>query len=300
MRILVTGSSGLVGTALVERLTSQGHSISRLVRRKADASKGEAYWNPEGGSVDKTGISGLRPEVVVNLAGESIAAGRWNETRKRKMRDSRVNGTRALADALAHLEEKPKAFICASAVGYFGTRGDEVLTDTSAPGENFLAEVCQEWERGSQLAAQAGIRTVNLRLGMVLSKEGGGLKKMLLPFRLGLGGILGSGRQYVSWITLDDVVNAFDFAIQNQSLEGPTNAVTPHPVTNKEFTKTLGRVLWRPTCLPLPASTARMLFGEMADELLLASARVLPEKLEKAGFRFQYPDLKAALKHVLQ
>jgi len=300
MRILVTGSSGLVGSALVKRLTSQGHSISTLVRRKADASKGEAYWNPEGGSVDKTGLADLQPEVVVHLAGENIAAGRWNETRKRKIRNSRVNGTRALADTLAHLEEKPKAFICASAVGYFGTRGDEVLTEASGPGDTFLAEVCQEWEKGSELAAKAGIRTVNLRLGMVLSKEGGGLKKMLLPFKLGLGGVIGSGRQYISWITLDDVVNAFDFAIQNSSLQGPADTVSPNPVTNKEFTKTLGRVLWRPTCFPLPASTARMLVGEMADELLLASTRALPEKLQKAGFQFQYPDLKAALKHLLK
>ncbi len=300
MRILITGAGGLVGTALSARLSAQGHSISRLVRRPANASRGEAYWNPEGGSVDKTGLADLKPEVVVHLAGENIASGRWNETRKRKIRDSRVNGTRALADALAHLENKPKALICASAVGFYGSRGDEPLTEASPPGEGFLAEVCQAWEEGSELAAKAGIRTVNLRIGVILSPEGGALKKMLLPFKLGLGGVIGSGQQYWSWIALDDVVNAFDFAIQNETLRGPVNVVAPDPVTNKEFTKTLGRVLWRPTCFPLPASTARMLIGEMADALLLSSARAVPAKLEKAGFKFQYPGLKEALKHLLK
>ncbi|MFO1462759.1 MAG: TIGR01777 family oxidoreductase [bacterium] len=300
MRILVTGSSGLVGSALVEKLLSQGHSISRLVRRKADASKGEAYWNPEGGSVDKTGLAELRPEVVINLAGENIASGRWTAERKRKIRDSRVHGTRALADTLAHLETPPKAFLCASAIGYFGSRGDERLDEASIPGEGFLAEVCEEWESSAEPAAKAGIRTVNLRIGVILSPKGGALKKMLLPFKLGLGGVIGSGKQYMSWIALDDVVGILDFAIQNASLQGPVNAVAPNPVTNKEFTKTLGRVLWRPTCLPMPASTARMVFGEMADELLLASTRVEPAKLRQAGYAFQYPDLKAALRHLLK
>jgi uncharacterized protein (TIGR01777 family) len=281
-------------------LSAQGHTISRLVRRKANAANGEAYWNPEGGSVDKTGLAALEPEVVVNLAGENIASGRWNETRKRKIHDSRVNGTRALADTLAHLETKPKAFICASATGYYGSRGDELLTEASPPGDGFLAELCQEWEQASELAAKAGIRTANLRLGVVLSREGGGLKKMLFPFKLGLGGLIGSGKQYMPWISLDDVVGAFEFAIQNEALRGPVNTVAPNVVTNKEFTKTLGRVLWRPTCVPLPASTARMLLGEMADELLLASARVTPGKLQQAGFKFQYPELKDALKHLLK
>ena len=300
MRILITGASGMVGTALSAQLSAQGHSISRLVRGKANASRGEAYWNPEGGSVDKTGLSALNPEVVVNLAGENIASGRWNEKRKRKIRDSRVNGTRALADCLAHLETKPKALICASASGFYGTRGDELLTEESSAGEGFLAEVCQEWEQACEPAAKAGIRTANLRLGMVMSPEGGGLKKLLLPFKLGLGGVIGSGRQYMPWITLDDVVGAFAFAIQNESLRGAINTVAPQPVTNKEFTKTLGKVLLRPTCLPLPASTARMLIGEMADELLLASTRMVPAKLQQAGFKFQYPELKDALKHLLK
>ena len=300
MRILITGASGLVGSALSERLSTQGHSISRLVRHQANTSRGEAYWSPEGGSVDKSGIDQLKPEIVINLAGENIAGGRWNDERKRKIRDSRVNGTRALADTLAHLEIKPKAFICASAIGFYGSRGDEPLTEDSSPGEGFLAEVCQEWEEASERAAKAGIRTVNLRIGVVLSPEGGALKKMLLPFKLGVGGVIGSGRQYMSWIALDDLVKVIEYAIQNESLRGPVNAVAPDPVTNKEFTKTLGRVLWRPTCLPMPASTARMLIGEMADALLLASTRVVPAKLEKSGFKFDHPGLKGALTQLLK
>lgn len=299
MKILITGSHGLVGSALAERLKAQGHEILRLVREKANSSRGEAYWNAEGGSVDKTGLDLIAPEAVIHLAGENIASGRWNKERKRKIRDSRVNGTRALADALAHLQTKPKVFICASAVGYFGSRGDEKLTEASAPGESFLAEVCKEWEAASKRASDAGIRTVNLRFGVILSKEGGMLKKLKLPFKLGLGGVIGSGQQYMSWITLEDVLGAIEFALQNASLQGPVNTVAPQAVTNREFTKTMGRVLLRPTLLPLPASTARMVLGEMADELILASLRVVPEKLEKAGYRFQHPDLKGALKSVL-
>ena len=299
MKILITGSHGMVGSALAERLKAQGHEILRLVRHKANASRGEVYWNAEGGSVDKTGLDVLAPEAVVHLAGESIASGRWNEVRKRRIRDSRVNGTRALAESLAHLQVKPKVFICASATGYFGSRGDEKLTESSAPGQGFLAKVCQEWEAASKLASEAGIRTANLRFGVILSRQGGMLKKILLPFKLGVGGVVGSGRQYMPWITLEDVLGVIEFALQNSSLQGPVNTVAPQAVTNREFTKTLGRVLWRPTLLPLPASTARMVLGEMADELLLASARAVPEKLEKAGFRFKHPDLKGALKSLL-
>ncbi|HKY63788.1 MAG TPA: TIGR01777 family oxidoreductase [bacterium] len=299
MKILITGSHGMVGSALAERLKAQGHEILCLVRHKANASRGEAYWNAEGGSVDKTGVDVLAPEAVISLAGENIASGRWTQERKRRIRDSRVNGTRALSEALAHLQVKPKVFLCASAVGYFGSRGDEKLTEASPPGHGFLAEVCQEWEAATKTSAEAGIRTANLRFGVILSRSGGMLKKILLPFKLGVGGIIGSGRQYMSWITLEDVVGAIEFALQNSSLQGPVNTVAPEAVTNREFTKALGRKLWRPTCLPLPASTARMVFGEMADEMLLASARVVPEKLEKAGFRFKHPDLKGALKSLL-
>ena len=221
MRILITGASGLVGSALCERLSAQGHSISRLVRHQANASRGEAYWGPEGGSIDKSGLEVLKPEIVVNLAGENIAGGRWNDERKRKIRDSRVNGTRALADALSHLENKPKAFICASAIGFYGSRGDEPLTEESAPGEGFLAEVCQEWEEASERVAKAGIRTVNLRIGVVLSPEGGALKKMLLPFKLGVGGVIGSGQQYMSWIALEDLVNVIEYAALGQHAGHP-------------------------------------------------------------------------------
>lgn len=299
MKILITGSHGMVGSALAERLKAQGHEILRLTQQKANSSHGEAYWNAEGGSIDKSGLDVLAPEAVIHLAGENIAGGRWNKDRKRKIRDSRVNGTRALADALAHLQSPPKVFICASAVGYFGSRGNEKLTESSGPGEGFLAEVCQEWEAASKRASDAGIRTANLRFGVILSREGGMLKKLLLPFKLGAGGVIGSGQQYMSWITLDDVLGVIEFALQNSAIHGPVNTVAPQPVTNREFTKTLGRALWRPTLLPLPASTARMVLGEMADELILASLRVIPEKLEKNGYRFQHPDLKGALKSLL-
>lgn len=299
MKILITGSHGLVGSALAERLKAQGHQILTLVRHKANSSKGEAYWNAEGGSIDKTALDLLAPEAVIHLAGENIASGRWNKERKRRIRDSRVNGTRALSDALAHLQVRPKAFLCASATGYFGSRGSEKLTEASAPGESFLAEVCQEWEAASAPASKVGIRTANLRFGVILSRDGGMLKKILLPFKLGVAGVIGSGQQYMSWITLEDVVGAIEFALQNSTLEGPVNTVAPEPVTNKQFTKALGRALWRPTLLPLPASTARMFLGEMADELLLASTRAIPAKLEKAGYRFKHPDLKSALKSLL-
>jgi len=300
MKILISGSHGLIGSALVAAFTAEGHTLGRLVRRKADRSQNEVYWDAERGSVDKSALEDFGPEVVINLAGESIAGGRWTEKRKAKIRDSRVNGTRALAGCLASLSTPPKLLINASAVGFFGSRGEEVLTEASKPGEGFLAETCREWESATEPAQKGGIRVVLIRTGLVLSPEGGPLKKMLLPFKLGAGGILGNGRQYWSWIALDDMVGAIQFIIKTPSLEGPVIMASPHPVTNREFTKTLGRVLFRPTCLPLPASTARLVFGEMADEALLASARVQPEKLELAGFKFQYPDLEPALKHLLK
>ena len=286
MRVLITGSHGLVGSHLSRHLESQGHSLSRLVRHPANAAKQEAYWNPMGGSIDKTALSDLRPEAVIHLAGENIAAHRWNPEQKRKIRDSRVKGTRALTDALVHLGNPPKLLISASAIGYYGSRGDEVLAENSPPGQGFLPEVCEGWESATEAAAKKGIRTVNLRIGVILSKEGGALKKMLLPFKLGLGGVLGSGKQYMSWIALDDVIGVIDFALNNEKLSGPVNLVAPQAVTNKEFTKTLGRALWRPTIFPLPASTARLLFGEMADELLLASRK----NCSKQGMCFNIPN----------
>ena len=299
MKILVTGSHGLVGSALVKLLKEKGHNILRLVRHQKNSKAGEIYWNPEAGSIDKGALEGLGIEAVVHLAGENIAGGRWCAERKKRIRDSRVKGTRILAEALAHLQNPPKVFISASAVGFFGSRGDEALTEDSSAGKSFLAEVCREWEEATQVAMQKGIRVVNLRFGVILSRDGGALKKMLLPFKLGAGGVIGSGKQYFSWISLDDAVHVIEFALQNEKLKGPVNTVAPEAVTNREFTKTLGRVLWRPTLFPLPASTARLAFGEMADEMLLASLRVKPVKLEQAGFRFEYPELRGALKHLL-
>jgi len=300
MNILLTGSHGLVGSALIPRLEKDGHKIYRLVRQNARIDKNEAYWNADTGSLDKSALTQWKLDAAIHLGGESIASGRWNKTRKKRMRDSRVNGTRVLAETLGHLENPPKVLICASAIGYYGTRGDQILTEKDAPGETFLAGLCKDWEAARQPAVSKGIRVVNLRIGVVLSREGGALKKMALPFKLGFGGILGNGRQYMSWIDLDDLVGIILFALQKDSLQGPVNAVAPQPVTNREFTKTLGRVLFRPTCLPMPASTSRMVFGEMADELLLASARVKPSKLEAAGYSFQYPELKNALRHELK
>ncbi len=299
MKILISGSSGLLGSALVEVLTKEGHEIGRLVRRKSKPESNEIYWDPERGSLDKTALEDFGPEAAINLAGESIAQGRWSPKKKAKIRDSRVNGTRVLAQALGSLSKFPKVLVCPSAVGYYGDRGDAVMTEQDAPGRGFLAEVCQAWEAAAQPARDKGIRVVHFRIGVVLSAKGGALKKMLLPFKLGMGGVIGSGRQYWSWVALEDVVGAIQFAVQNPALQGPVNLVAPHPVTNREFTKTLGRVLWRPTYFSIPASTARMVFGEMADELLLASTRVEPEKLKQSGFSFQYPQLKPALQHAI-
>jgi uncharacterized protein (TIGR01777 family) len=241
----------------------------------------------------------IAPDVVINLAGEKIA-GRWNKRKKAAIRNSRVNGTSILAQALATLDPKPKVFIAASAIGFYGDRGNEVLLENSAPGHNFLAKVCQEWEAATKPASQAGIRVVNVRTGIVLSKKGGALKQMLLPFRLGLGGVIGNGKQYFSWITLEDIVRIYLYAMEHKELSGPINAVAPHPVTNKQFTKALGRALFRPTILPLPASTARLVFGELADEGLLASERVQPGILDGAGFQFTQTEILPALRSVLK
>ena len=296
MKILITGSTGLVGSALIPSLKSSGHQIVRLVRSKPkDAS--EVYWNPEQGTINAAELEGL--DAVVHLAGENLAAGRWTDEKKKRIRESRVKGTRLLSETLAQLNEKRAVLVSASAVGFYGNRGDEILTEQSASGSDFLAEVCREWELATQAAAQAGIRVVNLRFGVIFSGEGGALKKMLTPFRLGVGGKLGSGRQYLSWIAIDDVVGAIEHALTNDSLRGAVNAVAPQAVTNREFTKTLGRVLSRPTIFPVPAFAARLAFGEMADATLLSSQRVEPERLNEAGYTFKYPTLEAALRHVL-
>lgn len=298
MNVLVSGSTGLVGNALIPCLTSAGHEVIRLVRSKSKAPAREIiHWDPETGYIDAAGLEGL--DAVVHLAGESIASGRWTAAKKGRIRDSRVRGTRLLCEALAHTAQPPRTLVCASAIGFYGDRGDEVLTEQSAAGTGFLPEVCQEWEQATDPARQKGIRVVNARFGVILSTAGGALAKMLTPFKLGAGGVLGSGQQYMSWVTLDDTVAALLFALTNAAVQGPVNVVTPQPVTNREFTKTLGRVLHRPTIAPMPAFAARLMFGEMADALLLSGSRVLPNRLSDAGFVFRFPQIEPALKHVV-
>ena len=297
MKILIGGSHGLVGTALIKSLEQDGHEIFRLVRH-APTSKTEVEWSPDRYSIALARIEGF--DAVVNLAGESIAEGRWTADKKRRIRESRVKGTKLLGDALANLAVPPKTFICASAIGYYGNRGDEVLTETSSAGDDFLAGVCAEWEQATALATEKGIRVVNARFGVILDKEGGALKKMLPPFRMGLGGRIGSGKQWMSWIALDDVVGGIEFALANNSLSGPVNFVAPVPVTNAEFTKTLGHVLSRPTLFPIPAFGVRLMFGEMGEALLLGGQRVAPKRLMSEGYQFKYSKLEAALPAILE
>lgn len=291
MKILVSGSHGLVGKALISSLTSDGHQIIRLVRNKPGGAA-EIEWHPNEGRIDAGGLEGL--DAVVHLAGESIASGRWSDEKKRAIRDSRVKGTALLSDALARLSSPPSVLVSASAIGYYGDRGDEVLTETSAPGKDFLSSVCVEWEQATKPAVEKGIRTVHARFGIILDANEGALAKMLMPFRMGIGGRIGSGKQWMSWIAIEDVVNGLK-SVMASNASGPVNFVAPNPVTNAEFTKTLGRVLSKPTLFPVPAFGARLAFGEMADALLLSSQRVKPGVLEQ----FDWPTLEAALRHLL-
>lgn len=295
-RIVVTGPTGLVGSHLVARLERSGVSVVRGVRTPTNKPN-EMYWNAEAGEIDSGKLEGA--DAVVHLAGENISAHRWTAAFKQRIRDSRLKGTRLVSDAIAHARVKPKTFLCASAIGYYGDRGDEMLTESSSPGHDFLADVCRDWEAACDSARQAGVRVVNARTGVVLSPDEGALAKMLTPFKLGLGGKIGDGRQYMSWISIDDEAAALEFILANSSISGPANLASPQPVTNAEFTKTLGRVLSRPTIFPMPAFAARLAFGEMADALLLSSTRVAPEALATGGFRFEYAGLEEALRHLL-
>ncbi|HKG12719.1 MAG TPA: TIGR01777 family oxidoreductase [Pyrinomonadaceae bacterium] len=301
MKVIVTGSGGLVGRALVRSLLADGHSVTRLVRGGAQQFRapGSAAveWNPEGGTIDAKELEGH--DAAVHLAGEPIAEGRWDDAKKRRIMESRVKGTRLIAEALASLSEKPRVLVSASAIGFYGDRGAEVMREESASGEGFLSEVCREWEKATLAASQAGVRVVHVRIGFVLDAEGGGLPKMLTPFKLGVGGKVGGGRQYISWITLEDLVRVLRRAIEDESLRGPVNAVAPGAVTNEEFTKALGRVLGRPTILPVPAFALRLAFGEVADAVMLASTRVEPARLKESGFDFKHAEVEAALRSVL-
>jgi uncharacterized protein (TIGR01777 family) len=296
MKILVSGSHGLVGSALISSLKRDGHEVFALVRR-APRTESEVEWYPDRGSLALSRLEQMN--AVVHLGGESIVAGRWTEEKKQRIRDSRVKGTKLLAEALANMKAAPQTFMCASAIGFYGDRGNEILTEESGPGNDFLASVCAEWEQATKAAAEQGIRVVNLRFGIILSGKGGALTKMLPPFRLGIGGRVGSGKQYMSWIALDDVIGAIKFALTSDALRGPVNFVAPNPVTNAVFTKALGRALSRPTIFPVPAIALRLFLGELADGLL-ASQRVEPRRLSEAQYRFQHSQLESALRRALQ
>jgi uncharacterized protein (TIGR01777 family) len=297
MKILVSGSTGLIGSNLVACLTEGGNTVTRLVRRAPAASAEDVVlWDPYAETIDRDLLEGY--DAVVHLSGENVA-GRWTPSKKEKIRESRVRTTHFLSRTLAGLDGRPKALVCASAIGYYGERGEEELTEESGPGSGFLADVCAAWEGASESAAKEGIRVVHLRFGVVLSPDGGALNRMLPPFRLGLGGVVGSGGQYMSWIALDDVVGAIDHAIRTDSLKGPVNATAPNPVTNREFTEILGRVLSRPTFFPMPTFAVRLAFGEMGEALLLGSTRALPTRLTESGYRFRHSTLEPALRQLL-
>jgi uncharacterized protein (TIGR01777 family) len=296
MEIAVTGSHGLVGSALVQYLVAGGHRVTRIIRG-GDAAEPFARWSVERGVEDPARLAGL--DAVVHLAGENLAAGRWTRARKAEIRRSRVLGTERLAAALATLERPPRVFIGASAIGIYGDRGDEPLDEQSAPGRGFLADLCREWEGAAEALRTAGVRVVHLRFGVVLTPAGGALEKMLPAFRLGAGAVVGSGRQVMSWIVRDDVLGAILHGIRTDSLTGPVNAVAPAPVTNTEFTRILARVLGRPAVLKLPAFALRLALGELADQALLASQRVVPGRLLATGYRFRHGELEPALRHLL-
>jgi uncharacterized protein len=293
MKILISGSSGLVGSSVVFNLVADGHQVYRLVRT---AQEDGIVWDPLQPIRDIQPYEGF--DGVIHLAGENIF-GKWTEEKKRAIRESRVQSTRYLSEALASLTSRPRILICASASGYYGDRGAEVLREDSPPGQGFLAEVCKEWEAATQPAIDKGIRVANLRFGIILSKKGGALHQMLTPFKLGGGAKLGSGEQWWSWIDLDDVVGVIEYCLNSEPLQGPINTATPNPVSNAEFTKTLARVLHRPAILRIPKSFVRRAMGEMANELLFCSFRMEPAKLIAAGYTFAYPDLDSSLRHQL-
>ena len=297
MNVAISGASGLIGAALIASLEAGGHRAIPLVRRAPRPGEDALRWDPASGAITPAGPSVA--DAVVHLAGDSIMGLRWTAEKKRRIRETRVTATRLLVQTLTRLAKPPAVLVCASGVGYYGSRGDEVLSEESRPGTGFLADLAREWEAATATAIAQGIRVVNLRLGVVLSAHGGALAKMLTPFRLGLGGVIGDGTQWMSWITLDDVIGAIRHALTTDALRGPLNVVAPAPVTNAEFTRTLGRALGRPTLVPLPAFAARLALGEMADELLLASQRAVPARLQASGYRFRYPTLDDALRAVL-
>jgi len=289
MKTLITGCSGLVGSALVESLFAKGHSIQCLQRNHN--SPGGLFW----ATSEIQNTPGKSFDFVVHLAGENVATGRWSESKKQAILESRVIGTRELVDYISLLEHKPRVFLCASAVGYYGSRGDEIVSEKASLGDSFLAEVCRQWEKESQRLTALGVRVVNLRFGMVLSPNGGALQKMVPPFKAGLGGVVGSGEQYIGWISIRDLVEIVSFCMANEQIRGPVNVVSPIATTNKELTKLLGKILHRPTLFKVPAFVVRTLFGQMADEMLLASTRATPQVLLESGYQFLDQSLETVL-----
>ncbi|MBF0280063.1 MAG: TIGR01777 family protein [SAR324 cluster bacterium] len=298
MKILISGSNGLLGSRLLPFLEQDAHTVFRLVRSKKSTGPNDIYWNPAGKELDASQLEGI--DAVIHLAGESISGGRWTAQKKARIRDSRVQGTELLSEALSSLKRPPGVLISASAMGFYGNRGSETLSEGSSAGDGFLAEICRLWEGATMSAQKQGIRVVHLRFGLILSLAGGAFAQLLPPFRLGLGGRIGDGKQYMSWVVLDEVLHIVKHALITEGLQGPVNVSSPNPVTNREFTKILGKVLGRPTIFPLPANIVRVLFGEMGDDLLLSSICMTPQQLQKTGYGFQYPSLEDAFRFLLK
>jgi uncharacterized protein (TIGR01777 family) len=299
MKILITGASGLIGTALRKAFKEKGYEMI-LAGRKPSTEPDYITWDSEKGfaAEDLKKLEGL--DAIIHLAGEPIGDWRWTDDKKKRIRDSRVNGTRTIIEAISKLKNRPKALLSMSGVGYYGDRGDEVLNERGGVGDTFLAEICRDWEAEARKAENYGVRVVLMRNGVVLSKDGGALATMMTPFSLGLGGVAGSGKQWLSWLSLDDMVGITNFVLENEDIEGAVNVVSPNPVTNEEFTRTLGEAIHRPTFLPLPQFAVNLIMGEMGDALLLDSARAVPKKLEDAGYEFKYPVLKPALENAVR
>ena len=296
MKVAVSGATGLIGGALAARLTREGHDVVPLVRRPVSAGEQAIAWDPARGTIDRDALEGC--DAVVNLAGESVF-GRWTAEKKRRIRESRVNGTGLVSEAIAGLSRRPRVLLAASAIGYYGDRGATELKEASSRGDDFLADVARDWEAATDPAARAGVRVVNMRFGIVLSPAGGLLASLLTPFRLGLGGPIGSGTQYLSWIALGDVLDALLFLLVTESISGPVNLTAPHPLPHLEFVRTLGRVLRRPSLIPVPGFALQMIFGQEAAAMMASGQRVLPARLVAAGYRFHHADLEPALRHLL-
>ena len=298
MRILITGSSGLVGSALVPHLTEKGYDIHRLVRNKKKGDQSPDYWDPQNGDLDVESLENF--QVIIHLAGENISSKRWSKNQKEKISQSRIQSTRLLVDKLKNTKNPPRLFISASAIGFYGDRGSEILTEQSSKGNGFLADLVLDWENIALTIQSVGTRSVLLRSGIILSDQGGALAKILLPFKLGIGAILGDGQQYMSWISLTDVVQIIDFIIQNEHISGPVNVVSPEPVTNYQYSKALGKALARPVLFRAPSLILRLVLGEMADSLLLSSSRVIPQKLIDHAYSFSQPTLDQVFKEIFK